>query len=143
MSSGRPIDFERLGIRAPIGYTWLVERNLASFEAFGPLQPWFLLSDELAFDATERWPSVAPEHRMIVFARRQDNDDLACFMTRQRQVVGVALAHGWTATGFQVLKTHPSIWEWLKDVIDDIAEWAEVTGSNACPARRNAHPPEP
>ena len=61
------------------GYHWLIARGLVGWAAFTALQPWHYLPEEEMFYATERWPSGPSEAPLLVFARRQDCDDLACF----------------------------------------------------------------
>jgi hypothetical protein len=61
---------------------------------------------------------------LLAFAKRQDCDDLACFVVGASGVVqGVALVHGWTANGFELCEEFPDFWAWMKHVMDDIAAW--------------------
>lgn len=117
------------GIIPLIGYQWLIDRGLVGFDAFSQLQPWHYMSQRECFWATERWPGVT-EKRLVVFARRQDCDDLACFIVSpDNSVKGVALIHGWTGAGFDLIQEFPDFWEWLRHVVKDVAEWVESTGS--------------
>ncbi|MEN6586582.1 MAG: hypothetical protein ABFE02_11140 [Sulfuricella sp.] len=108
----------------PVGYRWLIQRGLVGYDAFTQLQPWHFVPLDRCFWATERWPGVV-DARLFVFARRQDNDDLACFAVDERGVANqVLLIQGWTKAGFEPIREFPDFWEWLKGVVDDIAEWA-------------------
>ncbi len=110
----------------PPGYLWLVNQNLIGFEPFTQLQPWYFASAEEQFSPTELWPGRSPQF-LWVFARRQDDDDLACFSyDDEGKFVEVVLIHGWTAEGFAILKTFPTVWRWLQSVIEDIAEWSAI-----------------
>ena len=112
-------------INFPKGYYWLLERNLISYETFGALQPWLYLPKEHQFNLNDKWGTIDCFNR-IAFAKRQDNDELACFVYNlEGEVLGVDLLQGWTNDGFTILKSFNSFWEWLKHVIDDMAEWLE------------------
>ncbi|MCA8306858.1 hypothetical protein [Burkholderia seminalis] len=111
---------------APIGYQWLIDRKIFGFEPFAQLQPWHYLPPEDQFWASERWPGVT-DKLLYAFAKRQDCDDLACFVVAaDNSVKGIALIHGWTGSGYEVHREFVDFWEWMKRVIDDVAEWASV-----------------
>jgi hypothetical protein len=115
-----------LGIELPAGYQWLIDRGLVGFEAFTALQPWHYLPLDQCFWVNERWPGVS-ELRLLAFAKRQDGDELACFVVNDTgQASNVALVQGWTGTGFHVIKEFPDFWAWLTHVVQDIAEWASI-----------------
>lgn len=65
----------------PKGYEWFIEKKLVGFDAFTQLQPWYFISTEEMFWATESWPYVINE-KLLIFTRRQDIDDLACFSVK-------------------------------------------------------------
>jgi hypothetical protein len=111
-----------------VGYGWFVDRGLVGFEPNTALQPWYFLSKEDVFSPTDRWPSVAGEGRLVAFSRRQDTDDIACFRVVDHVVVAIVMIHAWTPEGFQVVGTYGSFWEWIKQVVDDIAELCAATG---------------
>lgn len=125
MSDQTSAALDSFGFPVPKGYTWLLERGLVSYEPFGSLQPWHYLDAASAFDASQRWPNGPVRDRLIAFAKRQDTDDLACFRVREREVLGVALIHGWTPEGYALVTQYDSFWTWLKAVVDDVAAWAE------------------
>lgn len=110
----------------PSGYRWLLDRGLVGYEAFTQLQPWHYLPLEQCFWASERWPGVTNK-RLIVFSKRQDCDDLACFVVAEDNTVnGVALIHGWTGSGYDLCREFNDFWAWLKYVVDDIADWVSA-----------------
>jgi hypothetical protein len=110
------------GFRVPRGYQWLVERKILT-SLNSPLDPWYLLDQSQKSTASAQTIDGA-QHRLVSFARRSDSDDIACFMvTPQNEVDGVALIQGWVpGIGDQIVATYDSFWEWMKSVIDDIAE---------------------
>ncbi len=110
----------------PLGYLWLIERGITGFEPGSGLQPWHCLDSESAFSVSQRWPGrIIVEVELYAFAKRQDNDDLACFKVQGGKAIAVALVHGWTSNGYDIIAEYQSFWDWLKSVIDDIAEWVE------------------
>ena len=110
----------------PTGYQWLVDHGLVGFEPFTQLQPWYYLPDDQCFWTTERWPN-ANAKRLFVFARRQDNDDLACMNFDENEIVnGIILIQGWTKSGFDIVQEFPDFWLWRQQVIQDISVWAEL-----------------
>jgi hypothetical protein len=119
----------------PKGYRWLIDRKLVGFDENSPLRPWHYLSSRWAFDLSKLWPN-GPEDdlserwpkepmRLFAFAKRQDNDDLACFEVVGNQTNRVVLVHGWTSRGYCILQTYDTFWEWLKAVVDDVEEWVD------------------
>lgn len=114
------------GLAIPSGYQWLLDRRLVGHEPFTQLQPWHYLSLEQCFWASDRWPGVT-DKRLFTFAKRQDCDDLACFIVAENNSVrGIALIHGWTGSGYDLCQEFADFWAWLKHVVDDIADWAHV-----------------
>jgi hypothetical protein len=115
----------------PKGYRWLIDRKLVGFDDDeSPLQPWHYLSSRYAFDLSKRWPNVPASGRLFAFAKRQDNDDLACFEVVGNQASRVVLVHGWTPEGYWPLQTFDTFWEWLKAVVDDVEEWVELASGS-------------
>ena len=112
------------GFPLPPGYDWALARGLLNFGT-SPLYPWYLLDRTDCFSVNEKWPRNS-EHAgsLIAFARRRDNDDIACFMPVDR-TVKIVLIHGWTVAGYDVVATYDSFWDWLKSIIDDFAEFAD------------------
>ena len=105
---------EFLKTNVPAGYDWLLARGLVGYEPFSQLQPWRYLPPEHSFWASNRWPGVTNK-RLLAFAKRQDCDDLACFVVDDGGVVqGVALIHGWTENGFDFCEEFANFWTWLK-----------------------------
>jgi hypothetical protein len=110
--------------KVPRGYTWLLERGIIGY-ANSPLEPWYYLDKRQGVQgATAHQPQGGGTGRLVSFARRGDSDDIACFRVNSKnEVDGVVLIHGWVpVTGYQVVATYNSFWDWLKSVIDDIAE---------------------
>jgi hypothetical protein len=91
-------------------------------ETWGRLQPWHLLNSRHVFSPNERWGDRG-ETSLVAFAKRQDDDTLACLQTTTGNVFRV---HGWSANGYDIEAKYESAWEWMKSVIDDCRTWSEV-----------------
>lgn len=115
----------RFPIQVPKGYTWLVEQGLVGFASWSQLQPWYFLPQQDLFDASARWPMGSYRGSLFCFARRQDNDDIACFSPQDGAELRVVVIHGWTSEGYIVTGNFGNFWLWMKRVIDDIAEWSQ------------------
>lgn len=111
--------------KVPRGYQWLLDRHLVDYSGFGPLQPWHYLDAINIFSASEKWPNGPCADMVIAFARRQDNDDIACFQVVDAYVVGILIIHGWTSDGYEIVASFSTFWEWLKSAINDIAQWVD------------------
>lgn len=110
----------------PLGYLWLIERGLIGFEPGSGLQPWYYLDGKSAFSVSQRWPmGTVVDAELFAFAKRQDNDDLACFKVHRGKITVIEVIHGWTPNGYNVIAEYQTFWDWLKSVIDDVAEWVE------------------
>jgi len=108
----------------PVEYNWLVERGIVGFAPFTQLQPWYFTPKDQSFWVTSRWQNNACRDDLFVFARRQDNDELACLaFNKEGNLSRILVIQGWVGDGFEILKEFPSFWEWFKYVIDDIADW--------------------
>jgi hypothetical protein len=117
--------FHNFGFEPPKGYQWLLEQRLVGFSPFSALQPWYYLEGDQIFKVNERWPKGPYNGALVAFARRQDNDDIACFHVEKGDIKAVVVINGWTGSGYDVLQRYDSFWAWLKSVVDDIAEWVE------------------
>jgi hypothetical protein len=120
MSDVPQFDFE-----TPLGYFWLLERGLIGFEMNSQFQPWHYLPARHVFELTDRWPLGPSRKRLVAFAKRQDNDDLACFEVEAGVARRVLVVHGWTDSGYDVEAELNGFWEWLKLAVDDMQEWIE------------------
>jgi hypothetical protein len=118
-----------INLSIPNGYWWLLDKKLIGFEPFTQLQPWYYLSPDQCFWVSNRWPNVTNKY-LLAFARRQDCDDLACFVVDNNIVNAIALIHGWTAEGYNLVREFSDFKDWLKYVIDDIYEWGNLSNNS-------------
>src|SRR5262249_49790900 len=98
--------------QTPPGYEWMLERGLINFRE-SPLYPWYFLDRVESFDPNREWKKADSNSKMVAFARRHDNDDIACFRIKEGRI-DVALIHGWTESGYDLLATYDNYWDWVK-----------------------------
>ena len=66
---------------------------------------------------TERYPN----RKLIPFARRDDNDDIACFEVGKGEKVQII--HDFASEGYEQRNEYNDFWDWLKDAIDEMIEF--------------------
>jgi hypothetical protein len=102
----------------PRGYVWLIESGIDLFKPGSFLAPWYILPEEQIFDVGRAWPGSFERGRLFAFARRQDCDELACFLNVGGVGNEVRLANGWTPSGCDVDRVGMSFWDWVRSVIE-------------------------
>jgi hypothetical protein len=123
--------FKNLDIEVPEGFIWMLNHHLIGLEAFSQLEPWHLCDIPEIIPLSERWNDLKMNRTLIPFARRQDDDELACFEVKDDKVVKICTIHyqlysPGTAPEIEILDEYPSVWGWLKSVVSDIEDWAQV-----------------
>jgi hypothetical protein len=91
------------------------------------LHPWHLVSEE-EFDRLFAGVNARyPERHVIPFARRSDNDDVACFVSIENsQVPGsILVVHDFASPGFEVVARQKSFWAWFRYALNEIADLNE------------------
>lgn len=100
----------------PDEFMVLINQNLIDFT------PWVILTNErlsLRFDGIQvRYPT----RELIPFARREDNDDVACWELNNSIVV---IIHDFASSGHEGGKEKMKFWNWLRLVVDDMIEYNE------------------
>lgn len=99
----------------PEAYNKLIELNLVDFDV------WYLIESNQAtrryHDLKERYPN----RKLIPFARRGDNDDIACFEIGKEN--RVQLIHDFTTEGFEQRGEFDDLWEWVESAVKTMVEY--------------------
>jgi hypothetical protein len=84
------------------------------------LTPWHIMPSDLA---EQRMASMRSRYSKayVPFARRQDNDDVACLVPDEPG--GVIVVHDYAAEGSERVATYARFWDWFKAAIDDMIEF--------------------
>jgi hypothetical protein len=59
-----------------------------------------------------------PNRTLIPFAKRDDNDDIACFELNKADEVQII--HDFASAGYEQRKVYISFWEWFKEAIEEM-----------------------
>ncbi len=85
----------------------------------GVIEPWYVVEKGSKRDAAALWKQMKYPNPLIIFARRNDNDDMACLEMIEGRVGDIVLIHGWTNEGFAVMGRFETVEDWLELVAED------------------------
>ncbi|MFW0772558.1 hypothetical protein ACLRGI_05265 [Paenarthrobacter nitroguajacolicus] len=102
------------GFVYPRGLLRLVELEL--FE----LEPWWILTSDQLRRHNRGLADRYPDRRLILFARRQDNDDTACWDLDTEKV---AIVHDFASPEWEAQGEFEDFDAWLHAAIDDLIEF--------------------
>jgi len=102
------------GFSYPHGLLRLVELHL--FE----LEPWWILTGDRLRSLNQGMAERYPQRRLLAFAKRQDNDDTACW---DLDTGKVAIVHDYASPGWEARGEFPDFNSWLHSAIDDLIEF--------------------
>jgi len=101
------------GFRYPHQFLHTVDLGLVA------LRPWWILQGDLI---RGRWAGLRtryPARRLVPFAERQDDDDVACFDLDTGKVV---IVHDFASPGWEQQAEFDNFYGWLRQAIDDLVE---------------------
>lgn len=98
--------------RFPEGIARIVNLELTN------LEPWYILESRQLEDKLEGLKKRYPSRELIPFARRTDNDDVACFETGKEPKVFVV--HDFASPGWEQHEVYETFWAWFRQAIDDM-----------------------
>ena len=99
----------------PAEYRRLVDQGISCFE------PWCLLHGEALTEKLDGLAQRYPDRQLMPFARRTDNDDVACWERDMGQKI--VIVHDFATPGWESRGTHPDFWSWFRQAIDDMIEF--------------------
>ncbi|QVK19512.1 hypothetical protein KHQ81_00615 [Mycoplasmatota bacterium] len=97
------------GFEYPQSYYRIINLNLVDFDV------WYLLWDERLINRYNGLKTRYPNRSLIPFAKRDDNDDIACFELGKGE--GVFIIHDFASPGYEERQIFEDIFEWLKYTI--------------------------
>ena len=59
-----------------------------------------------------------PNRVLIPFARRDDNDDIACFELNKGDEVQII--HDFASSGYEQRKVYSTFWDWFREAIEEM-----------------------
>lgn len=99
----------------PKPYDKLIELNLVDFDI------WYLIESR---QATRRYHDLEkryPNRKLIPFARRDDNDDIACFEIGKGDKI--QLIHDFAGEGYEQRGEFADLWEWVDFAAKEMIEY--------------------
>lgn len=103
------------GFQYPRQFEHIVELGLHD------LEPWFLLQGKPLRDAKSGLADRYPSRLLVPFARRQDNDDIACWQAPDAEQIYII--HDHASAGWEQRASYPAFYEWLRKAVDDLIEF--------------------
>ncbi|WP_416777123.1 hypothetical protein ACNFJN_01210 [Xenorhabdus budapestensis] len=101
----------------PHQFTRIIEQNLLDFD------PWIILEGERLRVRYDGLKKRYPNRDIIPFARREDNDDVACWdKDNPDQVV---IIHDFSSEGYENVGKFESFWDWLRAALEATIEYDE------------------
>lgn len=86
------------------------------------LEPWHLLEGAQLHERRSGLLQRFPARDLVPFARRQDNDDVACWEPA-RHGDQVVIVHDFAKPGWEHRATYPDFYGWLRQAIEDLIEF--------------------
>lgn len=104
-----------IGMKYPEALRRLVQRGVVH------LEPWFIFR---ADEAKQRMSSLGtryPTRTLVPFARREDNDDVACFAPEYPGKV--VIVHDFASPGSEDREVLDNFYSWLRKAVEDMIEF--------------------
>lgn len=99
----------------PDSFLKAVELNLLDFDL------WYIMDEERVLNRLKGLKERYPNRELIPFARRDDNDDIACFEVGKGEKVHVI--HDFASEGYEQRKEYSDFWAWLDDAVSEMIEF--------------------
>ena len=98
----------------PREFLRIVDQGLLDFD------PWIVLQGERLKIRFKGLQERYPNRELIPFARREDNDDVACW---DRHKAGVVIIHDFASSGYEDREGYESFWDWLRAALEATIEY--------------------
>ncbi|WP_461163203.1 hypothetical protein [Arthrobacter sp. R4-81] len=102
------------GFDYPPEFLRLIELDLLT------LEPWWVITGENLRTRYVGLKERYPQRRLVPFARREDNDDVACWDLETGQV---SIVHDFASPGWERREEYADFSTWLHVAIDDMLEF--------------------
>ena len=103
------------GFQFPNSFIEAVELNLLDFDV------WYIMDEDRVLNRLKGLKERYPNRELIPFARRDDNDDIACFEVGKGEKVQII--HDFASEGYEQRKEYNDFWAWLEDAISEMIEF--------------------
>lgn len=108
----------------PAGFVYPEEYRTYVSGNVQDITPWHFMYVGLIKTINTGLASRYPQRKLVPFAKRQDNDDTACFDAAINSGNSkVLIIHDFASPGWELNEELPSFKEWLKLASEDANEW--------------------
>jgi len=99
----------------PDSFLKVIRLNLLDFDL------WYLMNEDQVLQRLKGLHMRYPDRVLIPFARRDDNDDIACFEVGKNEEVQII--HDFASSGYEQRKSYITFWDWFRDAIDEMIDF--------------------
>lgn len=103
------------GFSYPQSFLRIVQLNIVDIE------PWYIMNSKEVEHRIQGMKKRYPERALIPFARRCDNDDVACFELDKDEEVQVI--HDFASVGYEQRNVYKTFWDWFRSAIEDMIQF--------------------
>jgi len=103
------------GFKLPSQFLRLRELDLMK------LEPWDVLTDDRMLNVAKRLADMYPARALVPFARRQDNDDIACWDGGDSTKVHII--HIFTSPGHEQREVFLTFYDWFRAAVEDFIDF--------------------
>lgn len=116
-----PTEIRSKMFEIPKGYYRIQELGLTN------IQPWYFLDGQEFETICKGIQMRYPQRVLLPFARRQDDDDIACFVVESSDYTRghVLIIHDYASSGTEVDNSFPSFWDWFRMAINEMIDNSE------------------
>jgi hypothetical protein len=108
------------GFRYPGAFRRLVDRQLTR------LEPWWVFDVSLARGLIRSLEQRYPGRQLVPFAKREDNDDVACFDGGR-----VVVLHDYASDAWERRRSFEDLYAWLRRAVEDMIELDRLEDDSA------------
>ena len=108
------------GTELPDGFSYPAEFLRVVDLGLINLEPWTILLDEELVHRNSGLRERYPERVLVPFARRQDNDDVACWDVSRGHVI---IVHDFASPGYEERQQFEGFYSWLRQAVEDLIEF--------------------
>lgn len=103
------------GFKYPEAFLKAIELNLLDFDL------WYIMDEDRVLNRIKGLRERYPNRKLIPFARRDDNDDIACFEVEKGEKVQII--HDFASLGYEQRKEYEDFWKWLENAIHEMIKY--------------------
>ena len=100
------------GFQYPESFLRVINLNLIDLDL------WYVMDKKQMIYRYEGIKKRYPNRVLIPFARRDDNDDIACFELNKGDEVQIV--HDFASAGFEQKRMYNTFWDWFRAAIEEM-----------------------